>query len=219
MNSWQEFKNINQLDTGDILLFHHHNDFSGIGKTIFSVFTDLIMWATGSMYSHTALIIKDPKFTNPPLKGLYILESSWENFPDVENHEYKLGVELEEFEKVMDTYKDGQVYWRKLDCTRDDNFYEKLEEAHSVVHNRPYDVIPSDWIKAALHINKGNVQKKKTFWCSALVAYIYTYLGFLPENTPWTLVSPKMLGTESPDKHQVSFQNCTVEKEVIIQGK
>ena len=218
MSYWTDFKDKDQFNTGDILLFHHKNDFSNPGNAIFNIFTDLIMWATGSKYSHTAMIIRDPQFTSPPLKGLYILESSWENFPDVENKEYKLGVELEEFDKVMATYKEGQVYWRKLDCERNAEFYEKLAEANSVVHNRPYDVIPTDWIKAAFHINKGNTQKKKTFWCSALVAYIYTYLGFLPADTPWTLVSPKILGTETPDKHKEIFQNCTVESEIKIQG-
>ena len=116
----------------------------------------------------------------------------------------------------MESYNDGEVYWRKLNCTRDNRFYEKLAEAHNVVHNRPYDVIPTDWLKAALHINKGNTQKKKTFWCSALVAYIYVCWGFLDNNTPWTLVSPKMLGTESPDNYELKFDNCTLESEVKI---
>ena len=116
----------------------------------------------------------------------------------------------------MESYNDGEVYWRKLNCTRDNRFYEKLAEAHNVVHNRPYDVIPTDWLKAAFHINKGATQKKKTFWCSALVAYIYVCWGFLDNNTPWTLVSPKMLGTESPDNDELKFDNCTLESEVKI---
>ena len=219
--SVEKIENINIIDkskfnTGDILLFHHKNDFSSIYNGVFSIFTDLIMYFTGSKYSHTAIIIKDPQFTSPPRKGLYVLESSWEDFPDVENNEYKLGVELEDFDKMIETYKDGDVYWRKLNCHRNKEFYEKLAEANSVVHNRPYDVIPTDWLKAALHINKGSIQRKKTFWCSALVAYIYTYLGFLPENTPWTLVSPKMLGTETPDSHKLEFINCVVDKEIKV---
>ena len=216
MTEWRELKTKEEFNTGDILLFHHNNNFSTVENSLFSIFTDLIMWATGSKYSHTAIIIKDPNFTNPPLKGLYILESSYENFPDVENKEYKLGVELEEFDKVMETYKDGEVYWRKLVCKRDASFYEKLAEAHSVVHNRPYDIIPTDWLKAALHINKGNIQKKKTFWCSALVAYMYVSWGFLDKETPWTLVSPKMLGTELPNKYELEFNNCKIESEVKI---
>ena len=94
---WRELKTKDEFQTGDILLFHHNNNFSSIESGFLSIFTDLIMWATKSKYSHTAIIIKDPEFTNPPLKGLYILESSYESFPDVEDKEFKLGVELEEW--------------------------------------------------------------------------------------------------------------------------
>jgi len=205
-----------QFNTGDILLFHHNNDFTTIERGMFSIFTDLIMYFTGSRYSHTAIIIKDPSFTSPPLKGLYVLESSWEDFPDVEDKEYKLGVELEELDKVLDTYKNGEVYWRQLKCERNDEFNEKMVETHSVVHNRPYDIIPSDWLKAALHINKGDIHKKKTFWCAALVAFAYVQWGFLDKETPWTLVSPKMLGTEVNNKYELEFCKCIIEKEVKL---
>ena len=29
-----------------------------------------------------------------------------------------------------------------------------------------------------------------TFWCSALVGYIYVKLGYLPQNTDWSNLSP-----------------------------
>lgn len=217
-NRWLFYMDKSKFQTGDILLFHHKNDFSSWASGFFSIFTDLIMWATGSKYSHCAIVIRDPNFTAVPKKGLFILESSYENFPDIEDNEYKLGCELEEFDKVIDSYKQngGQVYWRKLNCTRDDDFYLKLAEATSVLHNRPYDLVITDWIKAAFHINKGNTQNKKRFWCSALVAYVYTKLGFIPENTPWTIVSAKTFGTEKPDKYEMQYQNCSLDKEIQI---
>ena len=40
--------------------------------------TDCEKYFTKSKYTHIAMILKDPSFTNPPLKGLYIIESGEE---------------------------------------------------------------------------------------------------------------------------------------------
>ena len=202
------------LQTGDILLYHPNCEFKKWSDLPLWCFEKAIMAITRSEYSHASIIIRDPDFTSPPLKGLYVLESNHEYFPDAENNEIKTGVELVHLEDVLNTYS-GTIYWRKLICERNENFYNALAEAHSVVHNRPYDLIPSDWCKAALKLNFGKTQRKKTFWCSALVSYIYTQLGFLPSDTPWTLISPKMLGTET-GSNELEFKNCTLEKEQPI---
>ena len=47
------------------------------------------------------MIIKDPKFTEKPLIGLYFWESSDEDFPDVEDGEIKFGVEIVDMEKIL----------------------------------------------------------------------------------------------------------------------
>lgn len=202
---------ISQFETGDILLFHPTSQYRSLKQICSTIFESLIMGVTHSIYSHAAIIVKNPQFTNPFLEGLYVLESGYEGFPDAEDNEIKLGVELVKFEDVLRTFK-GNIYHRKLTCERTEDFYDKLSAAHSVVHNRPYDLIPSDWFKAALRINMGATQRKKTFWCSALVAYIYTQLGFLPKDTPWTLVSPKMLGTENT-MEELKFENCSLSPE------
>ena len=210
--------NTEQFNTGDILLFHHKPKYTDCFNCIYSCFTDTIMDVTHSKYSHSAIIIRDPQFTNPPLKGLYVLEASFELFPDVEDKKYKFGVELEEFDKVMrDARTYGNVYWRKLNCQRDEKFYQILAKMHQVVHDKPYDCLPKDWIDAIFHHDSGsNAQSTKSFWCSALVGYAYVMWGFLPKTTPWSMVSPKMFGTESPDKYQLEFTNCTVDKEVKL---
>jgi hypothetical protein len=206
-----------KFQTGDILLFHHKNNFSSVIKGLFSLFTDLIMWWTRSKYSHCAIIVRDPKFMGEEKKGLYVLESSYENFEDIEDGEYKLGCELEKFDKVVGDYQKngGSVYWRKLNCERDNKFYEDLNEAHSVLHNRPYDLDIVDWVKVAFNINKGNNQSKKRFWCSALVAYVYVKFGFLDKKTPWGLITAKMFGTEKQDNKLV-FKNCSLDNEIQI---
>ena len=200
-----------QFNTGDILLYHHKNNFSNIYNSFYSIIDNLIMWWTSSKFSHVSIIIKDPHFTSPPLNGLYILESNYENIRDIENQEYKMGIELVPLEDI--NFNDYNLYWRKLECDRNEEFYYNLEQAHSIIHNRPYDIIPTDWIKAALHLNFGDTQKKKTFWCSALVTFIYIKLNFLNNNIPWTIISPKMLSSES---NEFKYINCTLYKEIQI---
>ena len=201
----------NQFNTGDILLYHHKNDYSTLYNSLFSLLDDTITWWTSSKFSHVSMIIKDPAFTSPPLRGLYILESNYENIKDIEDQEYKMGVELISLEEIDFSHYD--LYWRKLECNRDHIFYENLSKAHSIVHNRPYDIIPSDWIKAALHLNFGDTHKKKTFWCSALITFMYVKLNLLNKDIPWTIVSPNMLSSETND---LTFINCKLYEEIQI---
>ena len=207
-----------QLQTGDILLFHHENDCKTCFNCVFSCFTGLIECCTDSKFSHVAIVVRDPTFTNPPMKGLYVLESSFETFPDAIDHKYKFGVELEDYDKVINSAKEHEtIYWRKLKCRRDTNFYHLLKEAHDVVYDKPYDIFPEDWINALFHKQHAtDGQVTSRFFCSALVAYIYFYWGFLPDSVEWTLVTPKMLSSESPDNYKLSFKNCKVDKEIQI---
>ena len=107
----------------------------------------------------------------------------------------------------------GKIFWRRIHCIRNDSFLLKLQEAHSVVHNRPYDMDPYDWIRAAFKIEIGPMHKLNEFWCSALVAYVYTELELLPPKTNWTLVSPVMLSQKSM---KPTFINCHIDDEVRI---
>ena len=309
---------MNSLETGDILLFEHTPSYSSVFDILYSAFDWVIGRVSNSKYSHSAIVVKDPPFARH-LKGLYVLESSCESFKDVENGQIKIGVELEKLEKVFNRYN-GKIYYRKLKCVRNDEFNAALIRAHSVVHNRPYDMLPQDWIKAAIEgvhrkktvveskkeeipkersvkkeeipkeksdkkeeipkeksvkkeetlkkksvkkeeppkdksvkkeeslkkksvkkeeiLKKNNdvekdkkeetyveckvklgvktTQRVKTFWCSALVAYLYTQWGFLKNDTPWTLIAPEQLGTEHEDG--LKFQNCELEKEKLIKS-
>ena len=74
---------MNTFKTGDLLLFNDQT------AGAFGAFTKMIKWGTHSNYSHTAIVIRDPTFTNPPLKGLYVLESSCERFRDAEDNKFK----------------------------------------------------------------------------------------------------------------------------------
>jgi hypothetical protein len=216
-NTWYEnfIKNYD-FQSGDILLFQHHYEFKKLSDLLFNAMDFLVSAVTGSKYSHSAIIIKDPSW-RPDLKGLFIIESNWEDFKDAEDNEIKIGVELVSFKKLLEENKAAQtkLWYRKLNCTRDTTFVEKLDKAQSIAHNRPYDLILTDWVKAMFHWHWGNVKRNKTFFCSALVSFIYTQIGFLPADTDWTIVSPKMLGTENP-KQSLVFVDCVLDKEILL---
>ena len=202
------------FQTGDIMLFHGTK----------SCLDKLLECVIPSKYSHTAMVIvlPNPAFPNTLLEdGVYILESTKSEKPDVEDHEMKLGVQMTRMEDALN--EEGQVaYHRKINCERDAHFYRRLADAHNMVHNVPYDLNIVDWINAAnlswFHkmccCSCCKRQREDRFWCSALVAYVLVQLGLLRKETPWTLISPRDLGTNH--KSILNFINCTVEKEVLV---
>ena len=193
--------NISDLQTGDMILFNGNYFLSRI-----------IEYITGSIYSHAAIIIKNPNFLGEQYQGTYIIDSGYENKKDVENNRYKFGVQLTNFEELLKNYN-GKIYVRKLNCERNQQFYQKIIDFHSDVHNLPYDTNPIDWFKAKFNIDIGNIQKKNTFWCSALVSYFYVKLGFLNNNIPWTLIKPQDLSSSS---NTLKFIHCTLSDDTII---
>jgi len=65
---------------------------------------------------------------------------------------------------------------------------------------RPYDLNPSDWEKALgrLEGRQESEQQSRSFWCSALVAYLFVELGLLDKSVPWTLVAPHEWAADPP---------------------
>lgn len=181
---------MNSLKTGDLLIFNYES--SGF----FGAFTKMIKWGTHSNYSHIAMVLKDPSFKDmPPLKGLYVWESSYEGKPDPQDNKIKLGVQVTPLQEILDAYKDkGHVYLRSLKTNLDNNnkpifSNKKIDEIHNIVYDKPYDIVPMDWINA--FFKKDNQpQKTSRFWCAALVGYIYTNVGILDKNTDWSILTP-----------------------------
>jgi hypothetical protein len=202
---------IDNLDTGDILLFSGN-----------SIFGRLLEFFGRSKYSHVGIVLKNPKFLNDSLEdGLYILESSYNNTPDSEDHMYKLGVQIHKLEEVLDEYNKGRVYVRKLKCVRDETFYNKLNDIHKEIHNKPYDINISDWIMAKYNLDKEInpnplYKTTKDFWCSALVCFIFKELGFIKEEINWTLIAPNEFS--STEGRYITFDQeiCTVDKEMLL---
>lgn len=194
-------------ETGDILLF---SDKTFIPSKMIEFFTD-------SKYSHVGMVLKDPLFIDEKLNGLYILESTgFSDINDVEDNEKKLGVQIRELNKVCEEYN-GAVFHRKLITVRDEEFYRRFSEAHEVIHNKPYDVRPVDWIKALIDVDVRKVNDTKRFFCSALVAYVYDKLGLIKGEVVWDLIRPVDFGTENIKKKRLEF-NCVLKDEEVIKG-
>ena len=173
------------LNTGDILLF----DYEGGGSM--GIFSWLIKKVTKSNITHVGMVLKDPVFINPSLKGYYVWESGWEGTPDPQDGKVKFGVQITPFEDIFQNYKkkNGKIYVRRVTCPVNLFTTEKLLQIHEIVYDKIYDIIPTDWIEAAFR-RDDNPQKTSRFWCSALVGYIYTQCGCLHPGTDWSMIRP-----------------------------
>ena len=192
--------NLDDLNTGDLLLFNNSNP-TGIS----SILTYLIKYGTHSNYSHVAMVLRDPVFLAPTLKGVFVWESSWEGKPDPQDGLIKLGVQITPIHEIMKDYKDDIVVARKIQNAENIFTPEKLKQIHDVVYDKPYDVCPIDWVEAFLKKDP-NPQKTSRFWCSALVGYIYTKCGVLDPNTDWSILAPNDLSLSG---ETVKFtENC-----------
>ena len=196
----------NDWKTGDIILFHNPSNSK-------NCFGRLIQYFSGSKYSHVGMILKNPDFTKTPLIGLYFWESSDENFPDAEDHKKKIGVEIVNLDELINRCGDIELYYRKLNLLNG-KFIDtsKFKEIHNTVHNKPYDIVPQDWIEAFFKVNS-RPQKKDRFWCSALLGYIYVQLELLPPNIDWSIMTPGDFSTERTDLPLIS---ACLEKETRI---
>tara|TARA_B110000211_G_scaffold9963_2_gene10562 strand:+ start:19043 stop:19672 length:630 start_codon:yes stop_codon:yes gene_type:complete len=194
-------------ETGDILLYN--------SKTIMG---RAIEYFTGSLYSHVSMILRDPTYIDPKLKGLYIIESGMENIPDSLTGKKVVGVQIIPLEHALDYYKGslmGGVYYRKTDIPRDTIFTEKIKAIVMKTEGVKYDLKVLDWFRALFDVEIGNRQLTNRFWCSALLAYIYVELGLLDKDLEWSMIEPKQFSFY--ENKRLSYKNCEVlaEKQII----
>lgn len=193
------------LKTGDLLLFC-----SDFHTGFLSYFTNLIKYGTHSNYTHIAMVLKDPDFIEPNLKGLYVWESGFEGTPDPQDNRIKLGVQITPLDEILKSYKNhGSVILRRVNCPENTFNKDILKKIHDVVYEKPYDIMPMDWIRALLKIDN-KPQKTNRFWCSALMGYIYTKCGILKADTDWSIMSPDDFSIEKDNLNylgQNKFEN------------
>jgi hypothetical protein len=190
---------MNNLNTGDILLFSPDKS----SNYFFRILDLGIRYFTKSEFTHVAMVLKNPTFIHNNLKGLYIWESSWEGTPDPQDDKIKLGVQITPLHEFLDTYK-GKIYVRKLKKGNNLITIDKLQDIHKIVYDKPYDYMPKDWINA---INRYDSEPQKTsrFWCSALVCFILSKLGFVNKSLDWSLIRPSDLSSTT---NFVKFIDC-----------
>ena len=192
--------------TGDILLYNSNYWYSR-----------LIEWGSGSKFSHISIILRDPTFINEKLTGLYILESSYEDIPDSNTGEKVWGVQIIPIEHVLKEYQSsyvGNLYYRKLHANKSEDFYNKLKECVKHTEGDKYDLNPLDWFKAEFQIDMGNTRKENTFWCSALVGYVYCHMGFIDKDISWSILPPRKFSHYENDR--LTYYNCVLSPEKLI---
>lgn len=191
--------------TGDLLLFNGNHLLSPFG--FFSYFIKLF---TRSDWSHIGMIVKDPPFGNLP-KGIYVWQSSYDE--NAEDKKVELGVELTPLEEVLKKYK-GIIHWRKLNLGNLKITNENLKDLHTLVHDKPYDVNPFDWFNALIQYDSG--RKENRFFCSALVARIYSFLCLIDPKIDWSIIRPSDFSSE---KNKIKFINgVSLDAEIEIQN-
>jgi len=191
-------KIIDSLNTGDLLLF------TQTGHGISNILASVIRWTTHSPFTHVAMVLKNPTFIHPSLRGTYVWESSWEGKPDPQDGKIKLGVQITPIQEILDAYKNtGHVFVRKLVTSKNVFTDEELNRIHTVVYDKPYDIVPEDWVEALFRCDS-KPQKTNRFWCSALIGYIYTQCGILIPNTDWSILRPSDFALSS---EHLSFAN------------
>jgi len=174
---------INNLNTGDILLFSGSLSFNPI--TWVDKFVEVF---TGSPYSHIGMILKDPTWIDESMIGLYLWESNWEGTPDPQDGKIKLGVQVTPLEQIL-SERHQKIYVSQLYNSENKLTIPILEKIHNIVYSKPYDFNPVDWLAA--YLRKDIIgPTKNTFFCSALVACIYTEAGILDKHTDWTIIRP-----------------------------
>ena len=174
---------MDDLQTGDLLFFTGHK------KGCLKYFSYMIEYATHSNFSHVAMVLRDPIYIDPNLKGIYLWESGWEGKPDPQDGEIKLGVQLTPLNEIIENFKEAKIISRKIICDKKHFTPENIMKIHEVVHNKPYDIVPKDWVEALFRKDK-KPQKTNRFWCSALVGYIYVKCGIIDPNTDWSIMRP-----------------------------
>ena len=181
---------LNTLKTGDIIMCH-----SSIQDSI----TDKIIEdATYSPWEHCGIVIRDPWWTKQEMKGLYILQSGWgpNGYPDILNNNVS-GVTLNKLSDFL--CNRIKIYVISLSKTTwNENEKNRFSKAFTNVHGKPYDNNICHWLivgissilKCECCSRKVIKREDQQLWCSALVAYMYTQMGWLNKTDDWTCETP-----------------------------
>ena len=196
MNISKELFSSPELNTGDIILCH------GYSKDKPDPGVDgLIEIATHSPWEHAAIIIKDPTWIDPSMVGLYVYQSGWgpNNYGDVLTGDVS-GTTLNHFSDFVRNRQHlylrsiSNVEWSKKDVA-------KFKRAFKQSHSKPYDSNVLSWAGTGCGSYFGcpcisrlaTPKETETFWCSALVSFMYCKMGWFSKCTDWSCKTPEDL--------------------------
>ena len=118
---------MDDLKTGDLIFFTGHT------QGWLKYFSSLIEYTTHSNYSHIGMIIKDPTFISPCLKGIYVWESGWEGDYDPQDNKIKLGVQITPLKEILENFKNSKAIIRKINCPNNTFTDDRLRKIHDIV--------------------------------------------------------------------------------------
>tara|TARA_Y100000389_G_scaffold199930_1_gene239328 strand:+ start:6958 stop:7638 length:681 start_codon:yes stop_codon:yes gene_type:complete len=182
---------IDNLNTGDMILCHCQKD----GKLDPGI-DGIIEEFTHSPYEHAAMIIKNPPWLDEG--GIYVLQSGTgpNGYPDVMNGN-KCGVTFNRFEDFI--CNRHYVCVRNIEGVEwNEKTWAILKSAFDECHGKPYDSNLCHWFCVGISSffccpcwGRCCLKREKySFWCSALVAFIYVKMGWLPKNLDWSDKTP-----------------------------
>ena len=189
------------MNSGDILLFQ--SNYTGA----FGWWAYIVSLVTRSKWTHVAMVLKDPTFIDESFKGLYVIESGTESWVR------EWGVIASPLDKILSDRSHLCISYRKLNTTHAIKT-DALEAIYVSIKNKPYDTNPSELLGNALKSTwLSKPRELDRFVCSSLVAYIYTALGLLPEDTSWFFYQPWHFSSENPN---LRLKNCSLDKESVV---
>ena len=196
---------IETCQTGDLLLY------SGI-----TWYSWMLEYMTDSPYKYISMVLKDPYFMGEKHYGIYIIEAKCQNTRYCIRDIPLFGTRIVPFMVACKKYLShgGNIYYRRLICNRDSIFIDRLNSVITTVYTSSYNINPSNWLRNECGIMYGDCPVDNTFWCSALIAYIYIRLGLLHSCVEWSLMKPSKFGGLAKDK--LSFINCNFKLEQLI---
>ena len=178
------------LRTGDILLFDERPY-----NACAHCFDSLIKCWTHSKYSHSAIVLKDPKWLG--VTQTCVWESTGFNgLDDIVDHRKKFGVQIQNIDEYSRKFPGHiQAYVRRVSDQDHKKFTAScLQEIRQTVKDAPYDIWPPDWVEVASGC--GPKATDKRFWCSAFVGYILVRTGVLSEDTDWSALTCQSLSSQ-----------------------
>ena len=181
---------LEKFNTGDVILFR--------SNTLFDQFVDLFV---ERKYTDGGIIIKDPMNYK---EGLYILRTI--GYDTQSNH---FNIILQDFKVVYDSIDGEHMYWRKLNCVRDHNFYNRLYTMFSVLVCKSNNNVDIHWILDQYNAHRGKCIEDND-WCCVCV-YVFVSLALLPIYFDWSRGCPEMF-----NEGGLSLEEAILDKEIQI---